>query len=136
MYRNDKHLIEVHDQTVWLCTEHKAFVGAQTFGPDEAVKIGVALIDAGADAGVQRCDDSESLATAYPEQPPRANRTYAEAWAGSINETYEDQDPVCHLYDEDLRDGESYQDAERRILAKAARCLRNGIPATFTGGDV
>jgi len=40
------------------------------------------------------------------------------------------------LDDDDLLDGESYQDAERRVLTKAAECLRNGVPATFTSGEL
>lgn len=64
------------------------------------------------------------------------NNTYADVWAGSINDTYADAAESYYLPFEDLLDGETDHDAERRILTKAANCLRNGHPATFTGGEL
>ena len=61
--------------------------------------------------------------------------TYAEAWADAINETYSDTEPEYFLTP-DLLDGESDEDAEKRVLTKAAQCLRNCIPATFTAGEL
>lgn len=67
--------------------------------------------------------------------------TYAEAWTDAINETYVYGDELGDyaenvLQPDDLLDGESYEDAEARILAKAAKCLRYGVPATFTAGEL
>ena len=63
--------------------------------------------------------------------------TYAERWADTINETYVMRWPEGeYLAPEDLQDGETYSDAERRVLNKAAQCLRNGVPATFTGTEL
>ena len=64
-------------------------------------------------------------------------RTYAERWADAINETYsEDLEPGNFLWPEDLLDGESYEDAAKRVLTKAAQCLRKCVPATFTMGEL
>ena len=64
-----------------------------------------------------------------------SGETYAEVWANAINETYTDDAEEACVTDAAL-DGESYEDAEKRILTKAAQCLRNGIPATFTAGEL
>lgn len=93
-----------------------------------------------------------ALRNAAEIEEPNADdqRTYAETWADSINETYTD-DP----YDVDVLAGEWLFDSEpftpdmagttaephtheevRRFLllalAKAAMCLRSDVPATFT----
>jgi hypothetical protein len=54
---------------------------------------------------------------------------YADKWADAINETYTDPDlGFC---------GEDFDDeAVRRVLAKAADCLRNGETHTFTGDEL
>jgi hypothetical protein len=60
------------------------------------------------------------------------NRTYAEAWAGAINETYSEVEPEIFLDDEDLLDGENYDSATWRILTKAADCWGAGQPLSHT----
>lgn len=62
--------------------------------------------------------------------------TYADAWADAINETYDGAEAAYLLDDGDLLDGEGFHDAEVRIMKKAAQCLRNGVPATFTAGEL
>jgi hypothetical protein len=64
--------------------------------------------------------------------------TYAERWADAINETYTDVDEYADqfLMRDGLPDGEDEDAAIRRILTKAAECLRNGVPTTFTGGEL
>ena len=65
--------------------------------------------------------------------------TYADQWCDPINETYADVWEVadCILVGRgELEDGEDVDDAIRRIVTKAAECLRNGVPATFTGGEL
>ena len=58
-------------------------------------------------------------------------------WADAINETYTDvEEAGVPDGTDDLLDGESYEDAEKRVLTKAAQCLRNGIPATFGMGEL
>jgi hypothetical protein len=54
--------------------------------------------------------------------------------ADAINETYADREDFADstLLDDDVLDGESTHDADRPVLTKAAQCLHNGIPATFT----
>ncbi len=64
------------------------------------------------------------------------NDTYADTWADAINEAYEQPDPSYYLQEDDLLDGESFDAAGQRILTKAANCLRNGVPATFTAGEL
>jgi hypothetical protein len=59
----------------------------------------------------------------------------------SINETYDEtyygaREPDYYLDDTDLLDGETYADAERRVLAKAAECLRDGGSVTLTRGEL
>jgi hypothetical protein len=62
--------------------------------------------------------------------------TYAELWAGAINDTYSDDDEEAYVTGAAL-DGESYDDAVRRILMKAARLLRGyDESATFTGEEL
>jgi hypothetical protein len=78
-------------------------------------------------------DDSTELTTVVDDQ--EHGDTYAEAWADAINETYEVYESEHSLIGE-LHDGETIRDAERRILKKAADCLRNGVPATFTGVEL
>jgi hypothetical protein len=84
-------------------------------------------------------DDWVSLAQELARRcalPADAN-TYAEKWTEEINDTYtEAYMPEHYLFESDLHDGEDYEDAARRILTNAARCLRNGVPATFTWGEL
>jgi hypothetical protein len=40
------------------------------------------------------------------------------------------------LQPDDYLDGEDDRAAAKRILTKAAKCLRQGIPATFTMGEL
>lgn len=86
------------------------------FTAEQAVALGRALLRAGIAAG--------------------AEPTHAESWAGYIEEAYVDQEPDYFLLDDDLRDGEGYQDAEKRILGDAARCLRGGAPVTFSRAEL
>jgi hypothetical protein len=61
--------------------------------------------------------------------------TYAERWADAINETYPDAQEA--MSDRLAVDGdEDYDEVERRALTKAAECLRNGVPATFTAVEL
>jgi hypothetical protein len=53
-----------------------------------------------------------------------------------MSDVYDDFDSEYLLLHDDLLNGESYDDAERRILTKAADCLRNGVPTTFTGPEL
>jgi hypothetical protein len=64
--------------------------------------------------------------------------TYAEMWAGEINDTYAEPEWASFnlLNEGDLQPGEDYREAEKRILGKAAKCLRAGVPATFTAGEL
>lgn len=63
--------------------------------------------------------------------------TYAEMWADSINQTYTDAyDAAVACIISDLDDDEDPNYAIRCALAKAAQCLRNGVPATFTAGEL
>jgi hypothetical protein len=66
-----------------------------------------------------------------------AHNTYADRWADVINEVYsEDLHPSDILQPEDLREGESYEEAERRILKRAANVLRNGGPDSFSANEL
>ena len=65
----------------------------------------------------------------------KPTRTYTERWADAINETYP-EDALDTCVTDAAFDGESYEDAAKRVLTKAAQCLPNGIPATFTAGEL
>jgi hypothetical protein len=65
-----------------------------------------------------------------------SRESYADLWADATNETYGEVQPDSILSDGDLIDGESLDDTTRRILTKAANCLRNGEPTTFTAGEL
>jgi hypothetical protein len=54
------------------------------------------------------------------------SETYAEAWADAINETYQHADEQFYPDVEDVTE----------VLTRAAHCLRDGTPATFTGGEL
>lgn len=86
------------------------------FTADQALALGRALIEAAVKAG--------------------AEANHAESWANSINDSYEDQDPMYFLHDWDLEEGETYDDARDRILGQAARALRAGVPVTFSGSEL
>lgn len=66
--------------------------------------------------------------------------TYAETWADRINETYGPDgaasEPSQWLDIDDELDDEDDEAAIRRVLTKAADCLRGGVPATFTGPEL
>ncbi|WP_006247156.1 hypothetical protein [Mycolicibacterium tusciae] len=66
--------------------------------------------------------------------------TYAEIWAESINETYVDDryDLAWSILLPDHMDDEDwYVEVEtRRVLVKAAECLRGGKTHTFTGPEL
>jgi hypothetical protein len=61
--------------------------------------------------------------------------TYADLWRDAINETYTDRDDLGCVHD-CLRDGEDYEAAVLRILAKAADCLRGGATHSFSGEEL
>ena len=62
--------------------------------------------------------------------------SYAERWADEINEVYGGEAGGNILWPDDLLDGEDWEDAEKRILTKAARCLRYDEPATFNAHEL
>jgi hypothetical protein len=63
--------------------------------------------------------------------------TYAELWAEEINNTYPADPALLEIFmDDAAEEGEDDLAAIRRILGKAAECLRNGIPATFTASEL
>jgi hypothetical protein len=73
------------------------------------------------------------------------NMTYAERWAEAINETYDPESGYDLLEMELIDSSEPNEngaieidlyEAEKLILTKAARCLRDGVPATFTAGEL
>jgi hypothetical protein len=68
-----------------------------------------------------------------PDKP-----TYADRWRDAINETYTDPREYAaqFLVRDELQDREDELAGIRRVLTKAAECLRNGVPATFTGGEL
>jgi hypothetical protein len=62
--------------------------------------------------------------------------TYAEQWADSINNVYDDE-YALPLDDDDLEEGEDYEDAVKRILNRAACALRGyADEVTFTGREL
>ncbi len=76
-----------------------------------------------------------------PHSAPNETQTYAELWADSINDVYDNAEDLleCLVMDSQREielDGETYDDTIRRVLTKAAQCLRNGVPATFTGTEL
>ena len=72
----------------------------------------------------------------------QTTRTYAEAWAEAINETYTDD--MCEFLvavirgegEGDGNEDDDYDSTMLRVLTKAAQALRNGVPATFTGPEL
>lgn len=63
--------------------------------------------------------------------------TYAEQWAGAINDTYTGAyEQAVNALAFDGVDDEAMDAAIQRALTKAAQCLRNGVPATFTAGEL
>lgn len=64
-----------------------------------------------------------------------AQPTYAEQWAEAINETYTNADEVVRGF-VDFLDCEDMDAVIRQVLTKAAECLRNGVPTTFTGCEL
>jgi hypothetical protein len=62
--------------------------------------------------------------------------SYADRWADAISETYVAVNPEDFLNPDDLLEGEDQLAAARRILTKAAECLRDGVPTTFTGPEL
>ena len=57
-------------------------------------------------------------------------KTYADRWRDAINETYEEEG-AYELHNL------LWPDADLQgTLTKAAECLRNGVPTTFTGDEL
>jgi hypothetical protein len=99
---------------------------------DQAIRVGEALIS----AGTQKRELGGTPAPAKENEILNEDSgDYADARLEAINETYKDPESDNWIWD-DLLDGESFHDAERRILTKAANCLRNGVPTTFTAGEL
>jgi hypothetical protein len=65
------------------------------------------------------------------------DESYADRWRDAINETYTDADPETLLWP-DHEDDEDWdvEDEVRRVLTKAAECLRDGATHTFTGPEL
>lgn len=63
--------------------------------------------------------------------------TYADLWRDAINQTYTNV-PARRLLDRNgaIRDDRDYAVEVGRVLEKAAQCLHNGLPATFTSGEL
>lgn len=62
--------------------------------------------------------------------------TYAELWADRINATYDSEGIDLSIVTDASRGEECNDDTIRRVLNKAAVCLRDGESATFTGPEL